>query len=213
MTGLEPVPVIGLVGGVGSGKSTVARRLAERRPLLVLDGDATGHQVLTRPNIKHAIRNRFGESVFDPQGEIIRSALAHQVFGPTEQHRQNRADLEQIVHPEIRRTFEEQIQHAQASKRVEAVLLDAAVLLEAGWRDICNAVIFVDTPESARLQRVVTNRGWDDRELEKREASQLSLDLKRNAADYIVRNSGPVDEAVTEFEHILDAVIRRARPR
>lgn len=210
MTGREPVPVIGLVGGVGSGKSTVARRLAQRRRLLVLDGDATGHQVLKRPRVQSALRQRFGDSIFDPQGDVIRSALARLVFGPTDEHRRSRAELEQIVHPEIRRQFEEQIHAAQSSNNVEAVILDAAVLLEAGWRDLCDAVIFVETPESSRLERVATNRGWEAREFRKREASQLPLDLKRKSSDHIVRNSGPPDEAVLELEHVLDAVIRRS---
>lgn len=82
----------------------------------------------------------------------------------------------------------------------EAVLLDAAVLFEAGWDELCDAVVFVEVPEAIRLERVSRTRGWNAEELEKREASQLSLAEKKKRADSIVDNSGSITEAGTRLE-------------
>lgn len=200
------IPVIGLVGGIGSGKSAVASWLAARRNVVIVNGDEAGHQVLKQREVKRRIRERFGDSVFDEQGEIIRSALARVVFGPTSGHRQARAELESIVHPEIRKVFHEAILAARSS-RAEAVILDAAVLLESGWRDLCDTVVFVDAPRAVRLRRIVENRGWDEAQLQKREASQWPVESKRSAADELVDNSGSLAEAGRQLERVLDRVL------
>ena len=71
----------------------------------------------------------------------------------------------------------------------EAVLLDAALLLEAGWRDECDAVVFIETAFEDRLRRVQASRGWDARELQQREVIQLDLQSRRDAADFVIDNS------------------------
>jgi dephospho-CoA kinase len=211
------VPVIGIVGGVGSGKSALARRLAASGDgpggkFVVIDGDEVGHHVLREPQVKEEIRNRFGDSVFDERGEVIRSALGRRVFGPAAAHREARTELEKIVHPRIGTAFAEQIAAARASGDVTAVLLDAAVLLEAGWKDQCDAVVFVDAPDRHRLERVAAGRGWNEEELRKRESSQLPLEAKRHAADYVVENSGSLDEAAARLERVVSQIHRGGRP-
>ena len=125
------------------------------------------------------------------------------MFGPDEEHRQARHDLQQIVHPVIRRDLQEQVAAARKDAGVELVLLDAAVLLEAGWNDICHAVVFVDTPLELRQARVA-GRGWTPADLECREASQLPLMEKRAAADHVIDNSGPLDEAGRQLLDIFE---------
>jgi dephospho-CoA kinase len=206
VSGHDSVPVIGLVGGVGSGKSSVARRLASQRRLKVIDGDALGHKALADPSIQSQLRTRFGDSIFEGHGQVNRSALARVVFGPEVGHRRARADLESIVHPQIRREIEWQIAAARSTENVEAVLLDAAVLFEAGWNELCDAVVFVDVPEPRRIERV-RSRGWDDGELRKREASQMPVEEKRRACEYQINNSGDLDEAARELSEILDRIL------
>jgi dephospho-CoA kinase len=199
-------PVIGLVGGIGAGKSFLAGALAEKKKIVIVNGDTAGHQVLELESTKSQIRQRFGDQVFDSQGAIDRRALGRLVFGTTAAQQQARADLEQIVHPGIKQLLQEAIQAAQADPQVDAIVLDAAILLEAGWRKMCDALIFIEVPEAQRRERVVRNRGWSPEEFRAREASQLALDSKLAAADYIIDNSGAPEVAVDQFQRILSQI-------
>lgn len=200
------MPIVGLIGGVGSGKSSLARALAARRQIVVVDGDRAGHHVLTQPSVKDPIRARFSGDVFDEHGEIDRKALGREVFGSSPQHRRAKADLEAIVHPRIRQILEQEIAEAKQRSGIEAVLLDAAVLLEAGWRDLCDVVVFVDVPYPQRLARVQEKRGWDEGQLKVRESNQLPLQAKRESADYVIENSTTLDNAVADFERTLSHI-------
>lgn len=212
MSDRKIVPVIGLVGGIGSGKSSVAAWLAARRNVAVLDGDEAGHRVLARPDVKQQLRKQFGDSIFDEQGAVNRGALAKMVFGPTPEQRQARTRLERIVHPAIRELLSERINEFRNSHHVEAVLLDAAVLFEAGWNDLCDAVVFIDAPDSDRLKRVVQSRGWTEKALGDREASQLSLDVKRSKSTETVENRGDVSNAGGRLEQILNGIAKPLSP-
>lgn len=192
-TSICPVPVIGIIGGIGSGKSAVARWVMERHPVAVIDADRIGHEVLQQPEIKDRLREAFGAEIFDANGGVIRSALGRKVFGPTAEHQRAREQLEAIVHPAIRQVIEQQLQSVDPI-RYTAVLLDAAILLETGWADVCQEIVFIETPLEHRRQRVAA-RGWSPEELAKREASQWPLDRKRSAASFVLSNSGSLDDA------------------
>jgi dephospho-CoA kinase len=214
-------PVIGIIGGVGSGKSSLARRVVELRQeqtpvankstevrkIVILDGDAAGHRVLAEPAVQRQLEDRFGNGVIHQDGTINRRAVAQLVFGTDPVHQQARADLESIVHPRIHHHLEVELAAARSDPATEAVLLDAAVLLEAGWRPLCDAVVFVDTPLEQRLERVSRTRGWTGEQLASRESSQLSLERKRTEADYVVDNSRGLDQAASQLEHVLQQVI------
>lgn len=196
------IPVIGVVGGIGSGKSAVAREVATLVNVHVIDADRLGHEALLDSNVKLALRRQFGETIFDATGEVHRSTLAQCVFGDGESYRTARHALEQIVHPEIARRIAADIARAEAAGQ-EAVLLDAAVLLEAGWRRLCDAVVFIDAPEELRLQRVQQRSGWTREELHRREASQLSLTEKRRQCDAVIVNATDVTESARQFINFL----------
>jgi dephospho-CoA kinase len=202
------LPVIGLIGGIGSGKSAVARGLMARQPFVLIDADAIGHQVLKQDFVKELIKKRFGGDVFDPRGEIDRSKLARNVFGPDESAQLARRDLNQIVHPVIGETIHKEIQLAQDRARrepgtIQGVLLDAAILLETGWGEMCDAIAFVDASPHIREQRVRETRGWEPADWKKREESQMNLETKRKASDVIINNSGELKVAVDELERFL----------
>src|SRR5579864_6299800 len=95
------VPVIGLVGGIGSGKSHLARQLREKHPIEIIEGDSAGHQVLKEPSVKESLKSIFGDAVFTPAGEVDRRRISRLVFGADAGHQSARAKLEQIVHPRI----------------------------------------------------------------------------------------------------------------
>ena len=197
--------MVGLIGGVGSGKSSVAQRLQviSPRPAVVIDADQLGHQVLQFPTVKERILQRFGPNVFNSQGEISRSSLGRVVFGADAAAQQARRDLEAIVHPEIRKLAEQTIRELRQKQQVELIVLDAAVLMEAGWNNVCDLVVFIDTPEADRIARVQAGRGWSATELAKREASQWPLPRKRAAADAVLDNSNSVDDAARQLEQVI----------
>jgi dephospho-CoA kinase len=197
------IPVIGIVGGIGSGKSSVARWVAARHSdVALINGDEIGHEVLTDAAVRDAIRQRFGEPVFNADGQINRKSLGQVVFGSSREQQSARDDLERIVHPKIRETIAGRIANSAAAGK-RAVLLDAAVLFEAGWNDLCHAVVFIDVPRDERLARLRETRGWDDAETERRESSQASLESKRGRSQFVVDNSRSVEAAGRQLEEFL----------
>lgn len=199
------IPVIGVIGGIGSGKSFFAQTLAKRKNLVIVNADAVGHRVLERPEVRERIRERFGDSVVEA-GNINRRALGRMVFGDSPEHMRAKTDLEAIVHPPLAAELHRQILEAQATGQAEAIILDAAILLEAGWRKFCDAVVMIDVPPELRWQRVQTTRGWSHSEFEAREASQLSIAEKRAAADYIVKNVGSEDEVAQQCLQVFNRI-------
>ena len=182
------------VGGVGSGKSTLARWLGEKCDLPVVDGDRLGHIALKQPEVMSQLVEHFGSGILDPEGEIDRSKLGLRVWGDDSQSVQNRKELERIVHPVIRQAMQEAIEQArQTGKR--GIIIDAAVILEAGGHGACDRMIFGETPEEKRLAHVVESRNWTEQQFRKRENSQLDLDTKRKHAHFVVDNSGSIEQS------------------
>ncbi|MFN0199516.1 MAG: dephospho-CoA kinase [Planctomycetaceae bacterium] len=204
------VPIIAVMGGVGSGKSSIIRYVASQISAVVIDADQIGHHVLTRPDIHTVLRREFGNQIFDDRGAIDRRALGKLVFGDDPQTSMRKKQLEKIVHPLIKREIQAQIAAARqpmpAGKLPEVILLDAAVILEAGWRSICDSLVFLDTPTELRRQRVQQQRGWSDENWRMREASQFSLEKKRELADFIVDNSTTLEEAGLQLQQIIRQV-------
>lgn len=188
---LGSAPVIGLLGGVASGKSMVARQFAELGAH-VLDADRAGHEVLRTPEVKRAAVERWGGGILGPDGEIDRSSLAGIVFAPSPNGEKERSYLEQLTHPRIARRLQDEAERVAASG-CRAVVLDAPLLLEAGWDRFCDKLVFVDAPCQQRRERALA-RGWSEMDFAFREGSQESLDSKRKRADVVVDNSGSPDQ-------------------
>jgi dephospho-CoA kinase len=176
-------PVIGILGGVGSGKSTAAAEFAALGCRLV-DADRIGHELLTEPDVLAEVRRRWGDGVLGPDAKVSRAALAEVVFrSPAELEA-----LNAILQPRIRRRMESAIAEAQADESAKAVVLDAAVLLEAGWDDLCTHLVFISAPALDRRRRVAESRHWSGEVWEAREKSQISLDKKASRCDYTLDN-------------------------
>ena len=207
-----PIPVIGLIGGIGSGKSLAAAALAERGAF-VLDADAIGHVLLEQSPCRDRVLERFGEGILEPFGDfgvrrpIDRRALGAVVFSRPEALR----DLEAILHPAMRKTFERAIARESRRGRVPAVVLDAAILYEAGWDTLCDSVVFVDASPEARLARLEATRGWSSEALAAREKVQGPLEEKRRQADHLLPNDGPAEELGASIGQLWPRLI--ARPR
>ena len=193
-------PVVGLVGGIGSGKSEVAAALA-RRGGCVVAGDPLGHEALRQPAVRDQVVARWGRGVLGPDGEIDRSKLGAVVFAaPTD-----RTALESIVHPWIGRRLREEMDAARADPKCRFVVLDAAIMLEAGWEAACDLLVYVHAPRSVRLARVAGQRGWSPAEVAARERAQLPLAVKAARADAAIDNGdGP-----PQLEAEVDALLAR----
>jgi dephospho-CoA kinase len=196
--------VIGLLGGVASGKSLVARQLAELGAA-VLDADRAGHEVLTQPDVESAARDRWGPGIFGPDGRIDRARVARIVFADTPQARQEREYLEQLTHPRIGRLLARQAERLRHSGAAAAVL-DAPLLLEAGWDRLCDKLIFVDAPRDIRWNRA-QQRGWSKEDFDAREAAQESLEVKRGRADVVLDNSGSPASTRAQVERFWRSLV------
>ena len=195
------IPVIGLVGGIGAGKSTAAATFALLGCTL-LDADRIGHELLQCDDVRDDIRRRWGPDVFTPDGSVDRAALGEKVFADADEL----AALNVIMHPRIRSALIAGIDEARRSG-AGAVVLDAAVLFEAGWDDLCTAVVFVSADETQRVQRVYTGRGWDRSTWESRERRQKSLDFKAGKCQYTMDNSSSVSHLRAEVRQLLDRIV------
>jgi dephospho-CoA kinase len=186
--------VIGVIGAIGSGKSHVSALLADLGAL-VLDADAVGHALLNQTPVRAQVVARFGERILDRSGAsngpppIDRRALGAIVFAQPEALRA----LEAIVHPQMRKTFERAIARTVRRGKFRAVVLDAAILFEAGWDTLCDKVVCVDAPYDQRLARLSTQRGWTEEQLQAREQAQMPMDEKRRRADAVIDNDASPD--------------------
>jgi dephospho-CoA kinase len=199
----EIKPVIGLVGGVGAGKSTVAEELANLG-CMVVNGDAIGHEVLGRKDVIDRVVELWGRQVLvrtaDGGRQVDRSALGKVVF----ENPQELGRLNSLTHPLIRAEIQRQIQAGQRDPSARAIVLDAAVLLEAGWDQLCTHLVSVRAPAQQRQERVARERGWDERSWRQREKMQNPLDSKIGRCYYSIDNSSSVShlcEAVRELFH------------
>ncbi len=190
--------VIGVVGGVASGKSLVSEHL-QQLGAEVLDADRAGHEVLREPDIERALRDQWGDVVFGDDGRISRAAVAKIVFDEPPEGPQQLAYLEQITHPRIEEKLRKRKAELAQSGDVKAVVLDAALMFEAGWNRFCNKIVFVQTPRESRLARA-RQRGWSEAEFAAREAAQESLENKRSCADWIIDNSGAPEHTFAQVQ-------------
>jgi dephospho-CoA kinase len=195
-------PVIGLLGGIGSGKSFAAAQFAELG-CKVVDADRVGHELLREAAIRRAIHRRFGDRVFTRAGHVNRRRLAERVFSSQE----DLAALEAIVDPDLWRRVRQAVEDARR-RDVPAVVLDAALILEKGLDNLCTVMVYVETREEVRRVRAKAARGWLPSEVARREARQVSLKTKRERADYIVDNSTSPEHTFEQVRTILSHVAR-----
>jgi len=187
--------VVGLTGGIGSGKSTVARLLAERGAV-VIDADIVAREV-TQPegSAYEAVLERFGSLVVAADGGIDRPALAALVFGDAGA----REDLNRIVHPAVGEEVLRRLAAISAADRRAVVVLDIPLLVEVGRdRYPVDGVIVVDAPVEVAVGRLVAGRGFSEDEARARAAAQATREQRRAIADLVIDNSGDLDHLRAE---------------
>lgn len=199
---IDHKPIVGLAGGVGSGKSRVAAEMA-RLGALVIDSDRLSQQELETQEVKEALGEWFGTSVFAADGSVDRRKLAGVIFGDTAQ----RLRVERLLHPRVARRRAELIEQARADDSVTAIVLDSPLLFEVDLDLQCDVVVFVDASEATRMERLIRSRGWDVEELKRREKSHKTLDFKRARSDYIIDNDSSIDALCRQVEKTFSKII------
>ena len=184
---------VGLTGGIGSGKSSVADLLAERGAVLI-DADQVARDVVAPGGPAYQpLIDRFGSGIVAPDGTIDRKALAAVAFADEE----TRLELNAITHPAIGMSM---LAARDALSDTDKIVILAIPLLTAAHRDTVglDVVVVVDCPTDVALERLVSQRGFDRADAEARIRSQISREERLQEADYVVDNSG--DRAALEAE-------------
>ena len=192
--------VLGIVGGIGSGKST-ASALFRQWGAAVICTDGIGHQVLRLPNVKKAVRKRWGSAVFGEDNEVDRRKLAAVVFADEKEL----SHLQSLTHPLITEEVHRQRDEYEQND-VQLCLLDAPLLLETGWDHLADLIIFVSVPTEVRWNRI-KDRGWTKTEWQQRESAQFSTEEKSRRANVVLDNSGDTNHLRTQIETLARDLI------
>ncbi len=197
--------VLGLVGSPAGGKSTASEFLASLGAEWI-NADQIARECLNDPEVVAALVGRLGAGILDQRGRVVRSEVAELVFGSEPWHQENLRFLESQVHPKTRQEILRRIEHAaqtgpHQSKLPQSefpqsvngvVLLDVPLLFESNWHLGCDSIWCVDASRENRLRRSA-GRGWDARELDRREANQLSIETKCRLSQVVVRNDATLE--------------------
>jgi len=194
--------VIGILGGIGSGKSTVAAEFA-KLGCKVIDADKIAHELLLyKTAVKEKVVGLFGQTILDPAGKIDREKLAEVVFADA----RKLSLINEIIHPLVLQRAQELIKQYDCQNQVKAIVLDMPLLVEVGWDKRCDKLIFVDCEQKLRLDRA-KKLGFDKNQVKIRENFQISLDNKANLVDYTVENNSDFSVLAKQVVNIFSYIM------
>lgn len=174
--------IIGITGGIGSGKSYVAHLLSQHFGIPVYDTDSQARRLMVEsPQVRSELIQLLGSEAYTKQGELQKAVVARYLFASSE----HAARINAIVHPAVKSDF---LLWASAQDRVVAI--ESAILLEAGFRDIVDCLVVVTAPMNLRIQRAMLRDGVGEEQVRQRMAQQISEQERLQAADYIINNDG-----------------------
>jgi dephospho-CoA kinase len=200
-------PVIGIAGGIGSGKSFVADLFGEER-CFVISSDALVREAYKDPTVKQSLKRWWGNLILDPDGEIDRSAVARKIFT----HPDERKRLEQLLHPLVGQVRDRLMRSRGEDAQVLAFVWDTPLLFESRINQHCDAVVFVDAPPELRFSRVSQSRRWSRQEWEEREKLQMPLDKKREMSQYVISNTAGADQVRAQVREVLSRILAGSPP-
>lgn len=192
--------VIGILGGIGAGKTTVTRLMSELCPMEVILADLVGHDVLLKGHPAYEpVVLAFGTDILDDNDEIVRKKLGEKVFG----HPEELAKLNSITHPIIYNEIKEQIAYLKKTTPKRHILLEAALLIEGGLIDLVDLVVGVYAEDPVRIERVMQREGLNREQIIKRFKAQKKWEELKSIADEIIDNSISLEYTKKQVEEIL----------
>jgi len=197
-------PIIGILGGIGSGKSTVAKEFG-KLGCGVVDADELAHDLLDKDGVREEIVGLFGQEVCNSSGIIDRQKLADVVFADA----QKLGLLNNIIHPRVMEQAEALIQRYNGQNELRAIVLDIPLLAEVGWEKRCDKLIFVQCDGRVRAERAKKAGLFDENQRRIRENFQISLDNKASLADNIIYNNSDFSELVRQVANIFTSILER----
>jgi len=198
------VLLVGLTGGLGAGKSTVARMLGARGAA-VIDADELSRRAIDSGGRGYdLVVETFGDEVLDPDGRVDRETLASVVFADEAKRRA----LESIVHPEVFRLLAEEIETLRGTDSV--VVFDAPLIFETRFDEACDVVVVVAAPLEQQLKRVARDRGMGEEEARRRMAAQIPPEEREARADVVIRNEGGLEDLERQVEALWRRLLERA---
>ena len=181
--------VLGIVGSIAGGKSTVSAYL-ESRGVTWIDADKIAQSLLDDGEVIAALTGHFGGEVESGDGSVDRAKLAKFVFGDDDLTRAGLLYLEGLIHPRVRKEIHCILRNFDSSK-LPIVLLDIPLLFESNWHYSCDSIWCVDAPQKLRIDRI-QNRNWNAQELFNRESNQLDVSTKRRLSNRVIENDSTI---------------------
>jgi dephospho-CoA kinase len=195
-------PIIGILGGIGSGKSTVTCEFV-KLGCKAIDADRIVHQLLEQEPVKKQIAVSFGDSILDSAGKIDRTKLADIVFSDG-----NKLSLlNSIIHPLVLARAGELIEQYKSEQGVKAIVLDMPLLVEVGWEKLCDKLVFVDCKPQIRAERAKKAGVFSKNQLKIRENFQISLDKKQNITDNTIDNNSDFPALVRQVANVFTEIM------
>ncbi|MFQ5965599.1 MAG: dephospho-CoA kinase [Candidatus Scalinduaceae bacterium] len=190
------IKVIGIMGGIASGKSTVAKMLRSLGASVV-DADKICHQLINTEEINKKISKKWGGYILNKHGKINRCKLGKIVFSD----KRELLTLNKIIHPKAIKQIKSRITELNQQGTKKGIVLDVALLVESNLTSLCDIIIFVDSKRQICKKRVQQNRKWPSSEINKREMFQGSLREKKENADIVINNNSSKEDT---FKQVKD---------
>ncbi len=196
-------PIIGIIGGVASGKSTVAAEFG-KLGCQVISADVIAHKLLKEEPVRDQVCELFGRGILRPSGQIDRKELARIVFADEKKL----AALNKVIHPRVLRRIEELIARYNSCEPIKAIVLDVPLLVEIGWANRCDRLIFVKCDRKRRADRARQAGRMDGQDVDIRENFQISVDKKAELADNTIDNNSDFLTLVRQIQDIFSDMDR-----
>ncbi len=197
-------PVIGIVGGIGSGKSTVAREFL-RQGCGMVNADEINHKVLQRKEIVDVLVSWWGGEILDSTGHIDRHAVSKIAINEPKQLKR----LTDLVHPIILDLQVKLIEKLKKDENIKAIVLDVPLLIEIEWQGKCDYLVYIEVSDAIRHDRLAKERGWSEEKIKNLENLQISLDIKAEMSDYIVHSNSCISNLASQIDVILPKMLER----
>lgn len=187
--------IVGITGGIGSGKSTAAKLLAENLSSVLIDADKLSREVMAGEDIKEQIKLNISPDVFDKNNVLDRKKLADIIFSDNKM----RNKLNEIVHPLVRKLFRERV---NANQNADFIIYDCPLLIEAGLTEDVDFVVIVYLDYETQIQRVMSRDGCSKEVAVSKINAQMNMDDKIKFGDFVIYNDSGIDELKKSIEFV-----------